>query len=322
MVLDCHVHVAACTPANGFMSPRLFNSLAFRFMRWRLGVPGYDERAECMLAGRLVEAVDGTPELDAAVVLAFDGVHDDEGRLDRSRTHLYVTNDYVIDLARRHANVLFGASVHPYRNDAIPEVERCARAGAALMKWLPVTQGMDPADARCIPFYEALAHHKLPLLCHTGGEQSLPSIDKSLADPKLLLPALERGVTVIAAHCGTKSVPWDADFLPDFVRMAKDHEHFYGDTSALTLPTRAYALDTILRDETVRSKLVHGSDWPIISMPSPRRIGWAEAFELMRETNWIRRDVLIKQRLGFDDAYWRRAARVLRVSRGTGSQPT
>jgi hypothetical protein len=33
----------------------------------------------------------------------------------------------------------------------------------------------------------------------------------------------------------------------------------------------------------------------------------------MREPNWMQRDVLIKQHLGFDDAYWRRAAQVLRM---------
>jgi hypothetical protein len=32
----------------------------------------------------------------------------------------------------------------------------------------------------------------------------------------------------------------------------------------------------------------------------------------MKEKNWMRRDVLIKQRLGFDEAYWQRAAKVLR----------
>ena len=40
-------------------------------------------------------------------------------------------------------------------------------AGAVLLKWLPIVQNFNPADERCFPFYEALAHHKLPLLSHT-----------------------------------------------------------------------------------------------------------------------------------------------------------
>jgi hypothetical protein len=37
----------------------------------------------------------------------------------------------------------------------------------------------------------------------------------------------------------------------------------------------------------------------------------------MAEHNQLRRDVLIKRALGFDDAYWRRAGQdVLRVAKG------
>ena len=36
--------------------------------------------------------------------------------------------------------------------------------------------------------------------------------------------------------------------------------------------------------------------------------------ELMHEKNWMRRDVLIKQKLGFDQKYWERGAKVLKLS--------
>src|SRR5207302_1718005 len=107
---------------------------------------------------------DQTTSIDAAVILAFDAVHDREGRLDAANTHLYVTNDYVIELCRRYPGKMrFGASVHPYRKDAVAEIERCIKAGAVLLKWLPIVQNFNPSDPRCIPVYEALAHHRLPL---------------------------------------------------------------------------------------------------------------------------------------------------------------
>src|SRR3954465_6305577 len=230
MVIDCHVHICATTPGHGWMSDRLQKSLAFRFMRWRLGIVGYDEATERQLEAKLAETIDQTNWLDAAVVLAFDAVHDKDGRLDEANTHLYVTNDYVIELANRFPKMLFGASVHPYRKDAVQELERCVAAGAVLLKWLPITQGFNPADERCIPFYEALAHHKLPLLSHTGGERSLPTLDANVADPRLLEPALKRGVVVIGAHCGTRSVPTETDYLGSFMALAHKYEHFYGDT--------------------------------------------------------------------------------------------
>lgn len=295
------------------MSKRLLDSLPFRFMRWRFGMAGDDAGMERDLAALLVRTIDDTEMLDATAVLAFDGVYDEAGHLDEARTHLYVTNDYVVELARRHEKILFGASVNPYRADAIEELERCIANGAALLKWLPIVQGFNPADERCIPFYEVLAHHKLPLLCHTGGERSLPRVDDSLADPMLLLPALKRGVTVIMAHCGTRSAPFEADYVDTFMRLAKEYENCYGDTSALDLPMRWHAWKHVLEDERVRRKLVHGSDWPIIALPPIANLGLGASWAVMDESNWMRRDVLIKQRLGLNSDYWHRAGKILRL---------
>ena len=248
------------------------------------------------------------------MVLAFDGVYDAAGNPVDAETNLYVSNDYVAGLARRHAQVRFGASVHPYRKDAVAEVERCVGAGAVLMKWLPNVQGMNPADPRCVPFYEALAHHRLPLLSHTGGEASLPEIDPSLGDPALLKPALDRGVTVIAAHCGTRSTPRGTDWLPTFVRMAGEYPNLYGDTAALNLPTRSYAFETLLSHPVVRTKIVHGSDWPIICLPPLTRLGVRPWAKLLSDPNWLRRDLDAKEQLGFDAAYWSRGAELLRLA--------
>ena len=102
-------------------------------------------------------------------------------------------------------------------------------------------------------------------------------------------------------------------YLATFVRMTHEYEHLYGDAAALNLPMCSYAYDTILRDEIVRRKLVHGSDWPIITIPT-RRIRWRKATGLLwSEGNWMRRDVLVKQQLGFEGAYWHRAASLLRL---------
>jgi uncharacterized protein len=313
MRIDCHVHTCAFTPPHGKMSAHLLKTLPFRFMRWRLGMKGADAKTEQQVEHLLFRLLDETPQLDAAVVLAFDAVHDGNGNFDDARTHLYVTNDYAIDLAKRHRKILFGASVHPYRKDAVAEVERCVAAGAVLLKWLPIVQDFNPADPRCLPLYEALAHHKLPLLCHTGGEKSLPNLNTHVADPMLLKPALDRGVTVIAAHCGTRSAPGETDFVANFMRLAHDYEHCYGDTAALNLPTRDYAYERVLKDAVVRSKLVHGSDWPILPVPPVMDLGIRRTTALMFDRNWLRRDCRIKEELGFEDAYWHRAAKVLRL---------
>jgi predicted TIM-barrel fold metal-dependent hydrolase len=313
MKIDCHVHVAAMTSVHGCTSDRLLKTLPFRFMRWKLGMVGNDEGTERQIEAKLVETLNGTPELDAAVILAFDAVYTDDGVMDPANTHLHVSNDYVIDLCKKHKKMLFGASVNPLRKDAIAELERCVAAGAALLKWLPIVQGFNPADERFIPFYEALAHHKLPLLSHTGGEKTLIRLNDEYAPPRLLERALKLGVTVIAAHCGTKSAPFEIDHFDEFVKMVHQFENLYGDTAALNLPPRMHAFDGIFKDQVVKSRILHGSDWPVLALPSPKRIGASASMEVMREKNWMRRDVLIKQRLGFDEEYWHRAAKVLGI---------
>jgi predicted TIM-barrel fold metal-dependent hydrolase len=314
MILDCHVHAIACTSGHGSLSEKLLREWKVRFLRKRLGITApYGEAMERQGETTLVDTINATPELDRAVVLAFDAVYRPDGSRDDDRTHLYVSNDCVAELAQKYPKVLFGASVHPYRPDAVAELERCVRLGAVLLKWLPIVQDFNPADERCLPFYEALAHHRLPLLCHTGGERLLPNLNLAVADPQLLVPALRKGVTVIAAHCGTRDRMLHTDYLPTFVRLAHEYENLYGDTAALNLPTRSYAYKTILEDKLVRGRLVHGSDWPVMSIATAR-IGLVKAAKLMlSESNWMRRDVLIKRELGFEDAYWHRAATLLRL---------
>jgi len=312
MVIDCHVHLSATTPGRGVMSEKLLRSPQFKFLRWKFGLDPAGEAFDSGIERTLVEQINEAVELDAAVVLAFDAVYATDGQRDDRQTHLYISNDAVADLASRNPKVLFGASVHPYRKDAIQELERCIALGAVLVKWLPITQGIDPSDRRCFAFYEALAHHGIPLLSHTGGEAMLPNVN-SCADPALLMPALRRGVTVIAAHCGTPAFNGRQNYFDSWCRLALEHEHLYGDTAALNLPRRSAAYRRLLADSRLRAKVVHGSDWPVMPIPPLTQLGPAATIHLMEQRNWLRRDVQIKRRLGFDDAYFNRGATLLRL---------
>lgn len=314
MRIDVHVHLCAVAMPAGSMSRKLFFSVPFRFMRWRLNLDETDPHLQQSLEKKLFETIDQTPELDAIALLAFDAVHTRDGAIDWPRTHLYLSNDYVFELAKRHPKILPAPSIHPYRKDAVAELERCVKAGATVIKWLPIVQDFNPADPKCYQFYEALAHFDIPLLSHTGAENALPNLDKTTADPMLLRPALERGVKVIMAHCGSRLYPWELDYTDNFIRLANEFEHCYGDTSALSVPGRWYALGKCLRDPVARDKLLHGSDWPILPIPPAPTIGWTKSRDIMREPNWIRRDVLIKQQFTeLDDAYWTRASKILKL---------
>src|SRR5262249_55287211 len=123
----------------------------------------------------LCRQLDLAPSLDRLVLFALDGVYREDGMLDRERTSLLVPNEYAFQVAARHPKILIGASVNPLREDALEELERVAKAGAVLVKWLPTAQAIDPAHPRCQPFYEKMKELGLPLLSHVGTEFALPS---------------------------------------------------------------------------------------------------------------------------------------------------
>ena len=107
-----------------------------------------------------------------------------------------------------------------------------------------------------------MAESGLPLLAHTGGEHTVPVINAALADPRLLRLPLECGVTVIAAHCATKSGAFDRDHFDAWVEMLREFPNLYGDISAMISLNRCGHLRDCLRAD-IASRILHGSDFPV-----------------------------------------------------------
>lgn len=270
MIIDCHVHIAARDsgyPGN-HLAPALFESLRFSLLRSRLdlGIGALEKDLDEGMRRRLCQWLSES-SLDQAVILALDAVHDGDGVRDLGRSLMAVDNDYVADLAEVEPKVRFGASVHPWRPDALQELDRVTARGACLVKWLPSAQGILPDDPKCFPFYERLAKLGLPLLSHTGCEHTLGAFPDAFNDPNRLVPALERGVTVIAAHCGTRLFLHERSWFGDWMKLALRHPRFYGDLSAFMACTRLPALSKILRTPALAAKVVYGSDHPAPAWP-------------------------------------------------------
>ena len=319
MIYDLHVHTAGIGSgrSGNFLAPALRRRLAFRFLVHRLGLsrevligPNVDEEIARLIVNRIQASI-----VDRAVLLAFDAAYRDNGSRDDENTLMVVDNDFVAGLAVTHEKILFGASIHPYRRDAVAELERLIARGACLVKWLPGAQNIQPDHPRCRPFYEALAHYGIPLLCHTGGEHTLKVFPNTLNDPRRLLPALEQGVTVIAAHCGSRIFLHEKSYYGIWREMALRHEHFYGDISAFGMMTRIWLLKHMLQSPGITAKLVFGSDYPTTAMPlgciGP--IGFRRALELRRIENPFDQAVEILKAVGTPAAVFSRAAKLLRI---------
>lgn len=121
-------------------------------------------------------------KVDHVVCLALDPVYDRQGRRREDLAHMWIDNDYVLDLRQSLGEkVLLGASVHPYDPEFESRVAKYVDQGAVLLKWLPSAQHIDLADARIRSALTFLATARdgapLPLLLHNGPEYAIPSSD-------------------------------------------------------------------------------------------------------------------------------------------------
>lgn len=321
-IIDIHCHIAGIgAHASGCrISPALRRSWKFRFYLKAFGVTAQEleQKGDALVVERLAALLAASTTVDQAVLLALDAVVDASGAPDWERTELYVPNDFIAAACRRHSRFLYGASVNPLRRDALERLDAAAADGAVLLKWLPSIQGIDPADPRLRPFYRRLAALPLPLLCHTGGEESFTRADNTLADPERLRPALEEGVTVIAAHCASNGRNGGEHNFTRFLRLAAAYPNLHADVSALTQINRLGHLQKVLARPELHERLYFGTDMPLpcTGLTSPwfqlGRLPLSEIRRLSKISNCWDQNLQLKRALGLPPGILTNAARLLR----------
>ena len=149
-------------------------------------------------AGELVAAMD-EDAVDAALVLGYGWTDRDAAR---------EANDYLLDAAARYPRRIIAAcSVNPaWGDDAIAEIERCAKAGARVVGELhSSTQGLDLAGGDAIAGVAALAAERaMPVVVHGSGPVGHDYPGRGDATPERLLALAQRfpRATFVFAHWG------------------------------------------------------------------------------------------------------------------------
>jgi predicted TIM-barrel fold metal-dependent hydrolase len=323
-VIDIHCHTAGIGAGGSgcFVSTALRQSWKYRVYLKSFGVTEKElqKEGDRLILQRLSEKLAGSRRVAAAVVLAMDGVVDENGELDKARTEIYIPNEFVVAETGLYPNLLFGASINPYRGDALQRLDKAAIDGAVLVKWLPSIQHIDPADERLIPFYLKLKALGLPLLTHTGAESSFTLTRDELGDPERLRLPLSLGVTVIAAHAASNGKNHGEQNHDRFLRLCREYPNLYADISALTLANRLGHLQKVLHHPELHDRLLYGTDMPLpeTGLATP----WLQLFSLgLRETrrlaaiaNLWDRDVELNLALGLPEPVLTRAADILRLT--------
>jgi hypothetical protein len=316
--IDMHCHTAGLGAGGSgcFVSDKLRHSLKLRFYLKSFGVTEEEilREGDSIVITRLAQRLARSRHVNRAVILALDGVVDARGELDRSQTEIYVPNEFLATEVARHPNLLWGASVNPYRKDALARLESARAHGAVLIKWLPSIQHIDPADERLIPFYRKLAELGLPLLTHTGNERSFTQACDEFCDPDRLRLPLREGVTVIAAHAATTGKFHGERSFDRLVRMMPEYPNLYADISSLTQLNKRGYLGEVLRRPEFKHRQLYGTDYPLIQIKPlvspwyfPRQLSFGQRVALVRIKNPWDRDVALKQALGVPTGVWTRA---------------
>lgn len=319
--IDCHVHLVGNGRRGSGCWLRIgatwWQKPLAAYMLRHIGLPGvslhaddFDERYVAHLLRLVRES-----SLGALCLLAQDEVYAPDGTKRPDLGTFYVPNDYVLRLAREHAEFLPVVSIHPARPDALDELDRCVAAGAVMLKLLPNCHDVNCNDPRYRKFWERMAAARLPLLAHTGGEHTVQVINAAYSDPRTMTLPLECGVTVIAAHAATKSGLGDPEYFHVWAEMLARWPNLYGDTSAWNVPLRGQHAGIATRG-LVAERLLHGSDFPV-----PVNGLWARLRGFISGDDWrrcraignvIERDHQLKRAMGFGPEHFTRVAGLLR----------
>ena len=282
-LVDYHTHIIGLgTDGSGaFVSPRTKDWLSLE--RWKFliyasasGIKNI-EQADQEYVARLVRLARGIQRRGKYRILAFDKHYKPDGTVDPGKTNFYIPNEYIFRLTEQYPDIFLPAiSVHPYRRDALAELEKWARLGVKIVKWLPNAMGIDPSSSLADPFYRKMKEHGMILLSHTGEEQAVEAQeDQRLGNPLLLRPALDHGVRVIMAHTASLGSCEDLDNsgerkLPCFdlaIRLmgeAKYDRLLFAEISAMLQFNRMPGpFATLLKRRDLQPRIVNGSDYPL-----------------------------------------------------------
>ena len=323
--VDLHVHTAGVGAggSGAFVNREMEKSFRFPFYLHAFGVTRaqVDAAGDRIIIAKIASHIAASQRVAKAVVLALDGVVDRHGKLDRQATQVYMPNEFVARETAGYSQLCYGASINPYRPDALHRLRQAKAQGALLVKWIPNIMHIDPADPAIAPFYRELVALDMPLLSHAGNERSFATAIDEYGDPRRLALPLKLGVTVIAAHIATTG---ENDGVGNFERilaMFQSSPNLYADISSLTQINKLGYLERALAVPGLDRQLVFGTDWPLQFFPlvSPyyhaRQIGLRGAKAVSDIANPWDRDVALKEALGVPPTVFDRSAEILDLSR-------
>ncbi len=283
-VWDCHVHLVGIGDSSKeiWLDPDMSSPWhPTKYLRYKFYMDGAcvdKHRVDLSYIEKLVALNNNFPAGCKLMLLAFDYHYSIDGKIEHYNSPFHISNNYAAAVKNKYPdNFEWIASVHPYREDAIEELERVIQNGARAIKWLPPVMGIDASSKKCDNFYATLVKHNIPILTHTGEEAAVPNVAfHHLSNPLLFRRPMEQGVKIIMAHSACAGVSDDIDknktankvenftlFKRLLAEKAFDN-NLFGEISAITQINRmGKPLEELVMNDEWHHRLVNGSDYPL-----------------------------------------------------------
>lgn len=325
-VIDGEAAFDAC------IAPRITQRPTFACFRRMLGLDDapVGPQLDAQLAALLDAQTPAGGRVDRYVLLAFDWHHRTDGTRSplpvgatQAGNDMYTSNSLIRHLCRLYPDrYAFGASIHPYRPEALDALDEVFAAGACLIKWMPLHQNIDPRDRRTEAFLRRCARLGLPVLSHHNEEFTLSTPHpefRPVHDMLALLRRLHRESAMppfILAHVATPVTPFGemGSFEGACEALLGDLSDapLYADISALTTWGKVRFLRQIAARPEMHAKLLFGSDFPVpVAMPRLRRDLRREFHRIAQIPDVPGRLVEIYRAAGFQEIVFHRAAEIL-----------
>ncbi|MFZ4798978.1 MAG: amidohydrolase family protein [Bacteroidia bacterium] len=283
--IDYHTHIVGTGEGNSgnFVNKEMqsvkypIKHLKFNIYKSAGGIKN-TKKADSEYLNTLVNRIKSIPNHGKYCLLAFDKNYNENGTENLDKTEFYVPNEYVFKIAAQYPDLFIPViSIHPYRKDALLELEKWHKKGGKMVKWLPNAMSIDPSSEKCRMFYLKMKEKGMVLLTHAGEEKAVEAEeDQKLGNPLLLKFPLDLGVKVIIAHCaslgqakvldskGKEIKRNNFDLFMELMNQKKYEGLLFADISAMTQYNRmGVPLLTMLNNNNLHKRLINGSDYPL-----------------------------------------------------------
>ncbi|MGL1934028.1 MAG: amidohydrolase family protein [Fibrobacterales bacterium] len=281
---DYHTHLVGNSSSNGTYVNEEWLSLThpkgylmFKVYKSASGVSNNNKLDEQYLE-RLTSLISSHPYPVKYGLMAFDYNYSEAGAIRKKHSTFQVSNAYMMKVVQQHPDLFFPIiSIHPYRLDAIAELERYGAQGVRFVKWLPNSMNINPASKTKKPmldaYYETMKKFDMVLITHTGDEKATEGEEaQRYGNPQYLYAPLDKGVKVVMAHvaslgsCTEEPCGTHPEYLISAIDLLKDPRYdglLYADISAITQANRLHSIDAIIENTAIHPKLINGSDYPL-----------------------------------------------------------